>query len=285
MRILLALCCAATAALSLPAAAGAVGLPNGYPRTIAGVGLADSVTVSRTQATMKLVSGNRVQVTVYGTATAARTGRRLVVAVARCSGSASSPTCRAAASSRLSLPAGRTTVQRTFTVSRPAVPPDALRIMLMVTRSSTAPVPLCSAGTRPGAACKGDSRFVLAGDLLMANGTWRYRLGARFGTVVTAPAGVSVDQVFFNSRTYAWTATSQAAATATTTIGYPHQAPARTFTDALPAGVRKVFDRTPSVGTAFETRSGLRTLLYGTSLAGASLFAMEVPVPRWDNNG
>ena len=185
--------------------------------------------------------------------------------VARCSGSASSPTCKSAASSRISLHAGRTTVQRTFTVSRPVTPPDALRIMVLVTRSSSAPVPVCSAGTRPGAACKGDSRFVLGGDLLMANGTWRSRLGTRYGTVVTAPAGVTVDQVFFNSRTYAWTATSQTAASVVTTIGYPNQKPARTYTDALNAGVRKVFDRTPSVGTAFETRAGTRTLLYGAS--------------------
>jgi hypothetical protein len=37
--------------------------------------------------------------------------------------------------------------------------------------------------------------------------------------------------------------------------------------------VRKVFDRTPSVGTAFEARAGVRTLRYGTA------------VPRWTNNG
>lgn len=49
--------------------------------------------------------------------------------------------------------------------------------------------------------------------------------------------------------------------------------------------MRKVFDRTPSVGTAFETRPGLRTLLYGTSLGAERLFSMEVPVPRRDDNG
>ena len=157
--------------------------------------------------------------------------------------------------------------------------------MIMVTQTSSAPVPLCSAGTRPGAACKGDSRFALAGDLLMANGTWRYRLGTRFGTVITAPSGVTVEQVFFNSRTYAWTATSQAAATAVTTIGYPNQSPARRYTDALQAGRRKVFDRTPSVGTAFETRAGVRTLLFASALGDESLFSMQVPVPRWNNNG
>ncbi len=284
MRTFSLITLAATAALLVPATAGAVGLPNGYPRTIAGAGVADSVSVSRTQAAMQLVSGNRVRVTVYATATASRTGRRLVLAVARCTGSASSPTCRAAAPPASAGPPV-TQVQRTFTVDRPTTPPDALRIMVMVTRTSSAPVPLCSAGTRPGAACKGDSRFALAGDLLMANGTWRYHLGTRFGTVITAPSGVTVEQVFFNSRTYAWTATSTAAATVVTTMGYPNQPPVRRFTDKLQAGVRKAFDRTPSVGTAFETRAGVRTLQYLSSLDGAPLFSMQVPVPRWNNNG
>lgn len=283
LRTFLISCCAA-ALLAAPATAGAVGLPNGYPRTIAGVGTADGVTVSRTQATMRLLSGNRVKVTVYATATTAATGRRLVLAVARCTGSASSPTCPAAASTRVSLPAGTTPVQRSFTVTRPVVPPDALRVMVLVTRSASAPVPNCSAGTRPGAACKGDSRFVLGGDLEMAAGTWRSRQGTRYGTDVTAPAGVTVDLVFFNSRTYAWTATSAAATKVTTTIGWPNQKPGRTYTDSLTAGVRKSFDRTPSIGTAFETRSGVRTLRYGAAAGGATWFSMQVPVPAWTNN-
>ena len=203
--------------------------------------------------------------------------------VARCSGSASSPACRSAASSRISLAPGRTTVQRTFTVTRPVVPPDSLRIMILVTRTASAPVPLCSAGTRPGAACKGDSRFELGGDLLMSAGTWRHRLGTRLGTTVTAPAGVTVEQVFFNSRTYTWTATSQTATTAVTTIGWPNQPPGRTYTDTLKAATRKVFDRTPSIGTAFETRAGTRTLLFASSITSAEMFTMQVPVPPWDN--
>ncbi len=283
MRVRSVICCAVLAALALPAPSGAVGLPDGYPRTIAGVGLADGVNVSRTQATMTALSGNKVRVTVFSTATTSSTGRRLVVAVARCTGSASSPVCRSAAASRISLAPGRTTVQRTFTVTRPRLWPDALRVMVLVTRTSSAPVPLCSAGTRPGAACKGDSRFKLGGDLLMSAGTWRHRLRTRLGTTVTPPTGVTVEQVFFNSRTYAWTATSQTATTAVTTIGWPHQPPGRTYTDSLNAGVRKVFDRTPSIGTAFETRAGTRTLLYAASIGGAPMFSMQVPVPPWDN--
>lgn len=282
LRQALIACCFA-ALLIAPATAGAVGLPNGYPRTIAGVGTADGVTVTRTQATMRVVSGNRVTVTVYATARTAVAGRRLVLAVARCSGSASSPTCPAAASVRVSLPIGTTALHRSFTVTRPVAPPDALRVMVLVTRSSSAPVPRCSAGTRPGAACRGDSRFVLGGDLELAAGTWRSRQGTRFGTVVTAPASVTFDQVFFNSRTYAWTATSAAGARVTTTMGWPHQAPGRTFTDTLTAGVRKAFDRTPSIGTAFETRAGTRTLQYTASVAGTSWFSMQVPVPPWTN--
>ena len=55
---------------------------------------------------MTLVSGNRVRVTAFTTATTTATGRRLVVAVARCSGSASSPVCKSAASSRITLAPG-----------------------------------------------------------------------------------------------------------------------------------------------------------------------------------
>ena len=284
MRTFVPVCCALTAALSVPAAAGAVGIPNGYPRTIAGAGLADSVSISRAQATMQLMSGNRVRVTAYSTATTTRTGRRLVVVVSRCSGRASSPTCRATAFSRSALEPGRTTVKRTFAVPRPVTPPDALRVMILITRTSSAPIPLCSAGARPGSACKGDRRFALGGDLLMAGGTWRSNLGTRLGTVVTPPAGVSVDQVFFNSRTYAWTATAQATGTAITTMGYPDQPPPRRFTDALKAGVPKVFTRRPMVGGAFETRAVTRTLRFTSSIGDSSLFSMLVPVPPWTNN-
>lgn len=279
MRLRSVITCSALAALALPAVAGALWTPEGYPRSIAGVGTADGVSVSRTQASMALLSGNRVRVTVFATATTASSGRRLVLAVARCSGSPTSPVCRSAASTRISLAAGRTTVQRTFTVTRPVVPPDALRVMVLVTRSSSAPVPVCGAGARPGAACLADRRFVLGGDLLLAGGTWRTRLGTRFGTTVTAPSGVTVDQVFFNSRTYTWTATSQAAASAVTTIGWPNQAPGRTYTDKLKAGQRKVFDRTPTIGTAFETRAGIRTLQFATTIGGKPTFTMQVPVP------
>lgn len=277
---------AALAALAvLPASAGAVGLPNGYPRTIAGVGTADGVSVSRTQATFQLVSGSRVRVTAYATATTTATGRRLVVVVARCSGSASSPECRSTVSSRITLAPGRTTVQRTFTVKRPVTPPDSMRVMVLVTRTSSAPVPLCSAGASPGTACKGDKRFVLGGDLLLSAGTWRSHLGSRLGTVVTAPTGGTVSEVFFNSRRYVWVATSPTDATAVTTIGYPNQPPARRYSDPLKANRHWGFDRTPSVGTGFETRAGTRTLLYGMSIGGASAFSMQVPVPRWDNTG
>lgn len=285
MRIRLITCCALVAALTLPAVAQAVGLPDGYPRSIAGVGVADGVTVSRAQATMTLLSGNRVRVTAFTTATTTASGRRLVVVAARCTGSASSPTCRSAASSRLTLSPGRTTAQRTFTISRPVRPPDSLRVMVLVTRTSSAPVPLCSAGTRPGASCLADKRFTLGGDLLLSAGTWRHRLGTRLGTIVTAPTGITVDQVFFNSRTYPWTATAQATTSAVTTVGYPNQPPGRTYTNTLPAGTRRVFDRTPSIGTAFETRAGTRTLLYAASISGAAMFSMEVPIPAWDNTG
>jgi hypothetical protein len=126
---------------------------------------------------------------------------------------------------------------------------------------------------------------VLGGDLLMAGGTWRHRRGTRLGTTVTPPAGVSVDQVFFNSRTYTWAATSQGATTAVTTIGWPNQPAGRTYTDSLKAATRRVFDRTPSIGTAFETRAGTRTLLYAARVGGAPMFSMAVPAPPWNNTG
>ena len=229
---------------------------------------------------MKLVAGNRVRVNVFASASTTAAGRLLVVSVARCTGSASSPTCPAAVSSRITLPKGRTTLQKTFTVARPASKPDALRVMVMVTRSASSKVPFCSAGARPGTGCKGDKRFVLAGDLLMSGGTWRYSPGTRFGTVSTVP-GIQLEEAFFNSRTYTWTHTSAAPAAAVTTIGYPNKPPARTYTDSLRGGVRKVFDRTPSVGTAFERRTSVQTLLYATAIDGTNLFSMRVPVPRW----
>lgn len=45
-----------------------------------------------------------------------------------------------------------------------------------------------------------------------------------------------------------------------------------------------MFDRTPAVGTAFETRDGVRTLAYAASLGNAAMFSMQVPVPRWNHN-
>src|SRR3954454_18468091 len=114
----------AIAMLGCTSGAGAVGLPNGYPRTIAGIGVADGVSVSRTQATMRVLSDNRVLVTVYAGATTNASGRRLVIAVARCTGSASSPTCAPTVSSRRSLNKGRTTLQGTYTIPRPAAKPN-----------------------------------------------------------------------------------------------------------------------------------------------------------------
>ena len=127
---------------------------------------------------------------------------------------------------------------------------------------------------------------MLGGDLLLSAGTWRSRLGTRLGTIVTAPTGVTVDQVFFNSRTYAWTATSPgrrrppSPRSATRT-----SRPRRTLHRHAQGRVRKVFDRTPSIGTAFETRAGTRTLLYAASVSGAPMFSMQVPVPPWTNTG
>ena len=266
-----------------PATAGAVGLPDGYPRTIAGAGLADGVTVSRAQATMTLVSGNRVRVTAFTTATTTATGRRLVVAVARCSGSASSPVCKSAASTRVRLarPAHRCSGRSRWPPGRPARlvarhghrhplvfgPRSALQRRHASGRGVQGRQPL-RARRRPDAV----RRHVASSP--------RHALGH----LSRAPAGVAVELVFFNSRTYAWTATSPVATTAITTIGYPNQPlAARSPTRSSPR--RRVFDRTPSVGTAFETRAGTRTLLYAASIGGSPMFSMQVPIPAWTNTG
>jgi hypothetical protein len=266
--------------------AGAVGTPDGYPRSIAGVGLADGVLVTRVQAQFRVRSDGRVSVNAYATATprSGVAGRRLVLAVARCSGSASSPVCRAAASARWTLSAGRpSSVHRTFVVSRPAAPPDGLRVLALITRSASAPVPVCAAGLEPGARCLTDTRFTLGGDVLLSAGTWRHRPGTRYGTTVTAE-GIAVDQVFFNSRRYVWLATSPREARARTTMGYPDQPPRSVFSTALGAGTPKRFFHTPSTGSAFETRAGVRTLTYTSTVDAQTLFTLVVPVPRWSTS-
>lgn len=269
------------------ASAPALPLPNGYPRTIAGVGIGDGVALSTAEADYKVLSGNRVRVNVYGTATAdaTRSDRRLILVVARCTGSASSPDCPATASLRTSLPRGGTRrVHRAFTVRRPASRPDALRVLWLVTRTSSVPIPTCSAGLPPGRSCLADRRFTLVGDLLLSGGTWRWHQGARYGGGTIPFAGLTVQQVFFNSRTYTWTVGPAAKALIVgTAMTHAGEDPARSYVTTVRTDRATTFRRTPSFGTGFQTRASTQTLVYNAWAVGGAggIFTFRLPIPKW----
>ena len=86
--------------------------------------------------------------------------------------------------------------------------------------------------------------------------------------------------VKFNSRTYAWGATSQQQVAVSTKIGYEGQAPRWDFSNTMPAGTPFAFRRTPS-SPIYEARPQARAFSLRADIGTQALFTLRVPLPPW----
>jgi hypothetical protein len=259
---------ALAALLALPSAAGTVGIPGTFPRAIVIVGSNQGVSVSRFEVSAR-ATGRKVRVTVRVAATGVGHARHLVLAVGpSTAGPPSSPLCKPAATARLTVPTTGVDVTRSFVVPQPARNPDALRVTLT---GGGQPIPYERNHVGGGGG---------TAETLLNGGTWRYRQGTRWGFVASPPAGVVLGGVKFNSRTYAWKATSTSDATAVTRIGYEGAAPRFTFTTALPAGATRSLRHTPS-RPGVDPRPAPRTLLYTADVGAQRMLTVRIPLPAW----
>jgi hypothetical protein len=258
----------ALALLALPSTSGAVGIPGTFPRAIVIVGSGQGVHVTRFQVSVRSVA-SQVRVRVRVVASSADGTRHPVIAVGPCTaGPPSSPLCKPTKSARLTVGNTRIDVTRVFVVARPAPFPDALRVTL--TGGGQA-VPFLRERVGGGGG---------TGEVLLNGGTWRFQQGTAWGLVATPPAGTVLDSVKFNSRTYAWRATSISDGSVTTRIGYEAQTPRWTFTNVLRGGAPFAFRHTPSV-PALEQRPAPRGLSFTADLDAHRLFTVRIPLPAW----
>ena len=179
-----------------------------------------------------------------------------------------SPLCRPTATSRVAAPVGGTHWSRRLTIPRPSSKHDAIRVTLT---ESTHPIPY-----RPENVGGGGG----TAELLLNGGTWRYHQGTEWGIFTSPTEGISLSQIKFNSRTYAWSGSALGDVLVHTTIGYAGETPRWNFANTMKAGVPFSFRRTPSV-PIYSQRSAPRTLIYSAAMANEPQFTVKVPLPAW----
>lgn len=258
----------AIALLAVPAAAPGVGVPPTFPRTIAILGSTDQIHATRFEVSTRATHG-KVRVTVRVTAAGVGRSRDLVISVGPCTrGTPTSPLCKPTASARITATVAGTSVTRSFLVARPPARHDALRVTLT---PSGQPVPFLPERVGGGGGL---------GEILLNGGAWRLDQGSRWGVVMTEPAGVTMAGVKFNSRTYAWGATSQQQTAVSTKIGYEGQAPRWDFSNTMPAGMPFGFRRTPG-SPIYDARPQARAFSFRADIGTQPLFTLRVPLPAW----
>ena len=180
--------------LVLASAAGAVGVPTTFPRIIAITDAKQHIVVGSFQTSFRAVGGT-VRVRVRVSVASNDRNRVLVIAAGPCTGgSMTSPLCRPVAKSRVNVPVGGTHWVRRFTIALPPRNHDAIRVTLT---ESTHAIPF-----RPENVGGGGG----TAELLLNGGTWRYHQGTEWGIVTSPTEGITLSQIKFNSRTYAWSA-------------------------------------------------------------------------------
>lgn len=261
---------ALAAAAALPAPAGALGLPETFPRTIVITGTGQGVRVGQFDVTTR-PAGTRVRVTVRVRATALRGRRPLLIGVAPCTGGTrTSPACRPRWTARLTATTAGVRATRTALVARPASNPGALRVTLTAgTRTSDIPSATRNVGGGGGTA-----------EILLNGGTWRSMAGSPWGVTAAPPSGVTIDRVWFNSRRYEWNGLAAAGTPVTTTFGYEGAPPVWTFRNTMAAGRPFGFYRTPTRPLQ-DRRTVPRAYSYSAASAAGRLFTLRVPLPPY----
>jgi hypothetical protein len=254
--------------LTLAPTAGAVGVPTTFPRTIAITDTKQHIVVGSFQTSFRAVGGT-VRVRVRVSVASNDRNRVLVIAAGPCTGGlTTSPLCRPTARSRVNVPVGGTHWVRRFTIARPPRNHDAIRVTL--TESAHA-IPF-----RPENVGGGGG----TAELLLNGGTWRYHQGTEWGIVTSPTEGITLSQIKFNSRTYAWSGTALGDVLVHTTIGYAGTTPRWDFQNTMKAGVPFGFRRTPSV-PIYSQRTTPRALEFAAAFANEPQFKVTVPLPAW----
>ena len=254
--------------LTLAPAAGAVGVPTTFPRTIAITDAKQHIVVGSFQTSFRAVGGT-VRVRVRVSVASNDRNRVLVIAAGPCrGGSMTSPLCRPTARSRVNVPVGGTHWVSRFTIARPPRNHDAIRVTLT---ESTHAIPF-----RPENVGGGGG----TAELLLNGGTWRYQQGSEWGIVTSPTEGITLSQIKFNSRTYAWSGTARGDVPVHTTIGYAGATPRWDFQNTMKAGVPFGFRRTPSV-PIYSQRTTPRALEFAAAFANEPQFKVTVPLPAW----
>jgi hypothetical protein len=252
---------------TLAPAAGAVGVPTTFPRTIAITDAKQHIVVGSFQTSFRAVRGT-VRVRVRVSVASNDRDRVLVIAAGSCTaGTTTSPLCRPTARSRVNVPVGGTHWVRHFTIARPPRKHDAIRVTLT---ESTHAIPF-----RPENVGGGGTA-----ELLLNGGTWRYHQGTEWGIVTSPTEGITLSQIKFNSRTYAWSGTARGDVLVHTTIGYAAATPRWDFQNTMKAGVPFGFRRTPSV-PIYSQRTSPRALEFAAAFANEPQFKVTVPLPTW----
>ncbi|HEX5898979.1 MAG TPA: hypothetical protein VFY32_06230 [Solirubrobacteraceae bacterium] len=258
----------AIALLAVPAAAPGVGVPPTFPRTIAILSSTDQFHATRFEVSTRATHG-KVRVTVRVTAAGVGRARGLVISVGPCTrGTPTSPLCKPTSSARITATVAGTSVTRSFLVARPPARHDALRVTLT---PSGQPVPFLPERVGGGGGL---------GEILLNGGAWGIDQGSRWGIVVTEPAGVTISGVKFNSRTYAWGATSEQQVAVSTKVGYEGQAPRWDFANTMRAGTLFGFRRTPA-SPIYDARAQTRAFSFRADIGTQPLFTLRVSLPPW----
>jgi hypothetical protein len=252
----------------LPSAAGALGLNPAFPRTIAILHSTAQIHPTRFEVSTRSV-GRKIRVTVHVVATGIGGARKFVVAVGPCTGGTpTSPLCKPTATARVTASTTRIAVTRRFLVARPAAARDALRVTL-TPAGDAVPYQPTHVGGGGG-----------MGEILLNDGDWRFKQGTLWGIAMSEPSGVTINQVKFNSRTYAWTGTSRSDLAVSTKIGYESETPRWNFANTMHAGKPYNFHHTPA-SPIQDTRTSPRAFSIGADAGAQPLFTVRVPLPVW----
>jgi len=263
----------AAVAVTAPAPARALGLPPTFPRTIAILHDTPLVHPTAFEVSTRVI-GTKVRVRVRAELYGIGTASKVVMSVGPCTGgTVTSPLCRPTASARVLAPVGGTHWVRAFLVDRPSARRDALRVTLT---PAGEPVPY-----RPERVGGGGGM----GEILLNAGAWRFMQGTNWGIRTSAPAGTTMGQVKFNSRTYQWAGLAKSETRVATKIGYTGRTPRWDFANTMRADAPFTFRRTPT-SPVQERRSTPRSFTFSAGITGgASLFTARVPLPRWNPAG
>jgi len=268
---------------ALPSAAGALPMNPAYPRTRAVIGTGGGVRLAQMQAKVQ-PAGKRVRVTVRLAGVSTGGPHRMMLSVAACavrppSYTPNRPLCRPAATAvhPFAITEAPFSLTKALTIPRPATAPGALDVRVTPT-TSTEPPPKCKGSFSLRDVCR---TFPQTGELLLNGNAWKHQPGTWWGITATAPAGIVLDRIAYNSQVAGWVAASTTAVDVVTTQGFAAEPAAKTWHTPLAVGIQTVWRTPEAFGGAKRPRTGIRVLDYAAAIGGRRLFTVTLPLPHW----